>query len=150
MLDILLANMSLVWLALMVLLLIIEALTAPLVCIWFALGALAALIAALFGAALWLQAAWFLAVSLLTLWLTRPLALKYLNGRKVATNADRVIGAEAVVTEDIDNIAGTGAVHVDGHEWTARSGSGANIAKGSVVKVDRIEGVKLIVKSDGQ
>ncbi len=147
MLELIASNMSIVWLVLMVLLLIVEALTAPLVCIWFALGALAALISALFGAAVWLQAVWFLAVSLLTLWLTRPLALKYLNNRKVATNADRVIGAEAVVTEEIDNIAGTGAVHVDGHEWSARSASGGRFAKGSVVKVERIEGVKLIVDS---
>lgn len=145
MLEFLAANMSIVWLALMVLLLILEAATAGLTSIWFALGALAALIASLFGGALWLQLVWFFAVSLLTLWLTRPLALKYLNSRRVATNADRVIGAEAVVTEDIDNIAGSGAVHVDGHEWTARSGSGANIAKGAVVRVERIEGVKLIV-----
>ena len=145
MLEFLAANMSIVWLALMVLLLILEAATAGLTSIWFALGALAALIASFFGGALWLQLAWFFAVSLLTLWLTRPLALKYLNSRRVATNADRVIGAEAVVTEDIDNIAGSGAVHVDGHEWTARSGSGANIAKGAVVRVERIEGVKLIV-----
>ena len=145
MLEFLAANMSIVWLALMVLLLILEAATAGLTSIWFALGALAALIASLFGGALWLQLVWFFAVSLLTLWLTRPLALKYLNSRRVATNADRVIGAEAVVTEDIDNIAGSGAVHVDGHEWTARSGSGDNIAKGAVVRVERIEGVKLIV-----
>ena len=145
MLEFLAANMSIVWLALMVLLLILEAATAGLTSIWFALGALAALIASLFGGALWLQLVWFFAVSLLTLWLTRPLALKYLNSRRVATNADRVIGAEAVVTEDIDTVAGSGAVHVDGHEWTARSGSGANIAKGAVVRVERIEGVKLIV-----
>ena len=115
MLEFLAANMSIVWLALMVLLLILEAATAGLTSIWFALGALAALIASFFGGALWLQLVWFFAVSVLTLWLTRPLALKYLNSRRVATNADRVIGAEAVVTEDIDNIAGSGAVHVDGH-----------------------------------
>ena len=145
MLELIAANMTVVWLALMVLLLIVEALTAPLVCIWFALGALAALISALFGAAIWLQVVWFLLASLLTLWLTRPIAVKYLNSRRVATNADRVVGAEGIVTEDIDNIAGTGAVKLDGKEWTARSGSGANIAKGAVVRVERIEGVKLIV-----
>ena len=145
MLELIAANMTVVWLALMVLLLIVEALTAPLVCIWFALGALAALISALFGAAIWLQVVWFLLVSLLTLWLTRAFAVKYLNSRRVATNADRVVGAEGIVTEDIDNIAGTGAVKLDGKEWTARSGSGANIAKGAVVRVERIEGVKLIV-----
>ena len=139
MLDLIIQNMSVVWLVLMVLLFIIEAATAGLTVIWFALGALAALIAALFGAQIWLQVLWF----------TRPLALKYLNGRSVATNADRVVGMEGVVCEDIDNLAGTGAVKLDGKEWTARSDSGANIPSGSVVKVRRIEGVKLIVDAAG-
>lgn len=145
MLEFIAGNMSVVWLVLMVVLLIVEAATAGLTCIWFALGALAALIAALFDAAVWLQVVWFLVVSILTLWLTRPLALKYLNSRKVATNADRVVGAEGVVSEDIDNIAGTGAVKLDGKEWTARSESGMGISKDAIVIVKRIEGVKLIV-----
>lgn len=149
MLDLIIQNMSIVWLVLMVLLFIIEAATAGLTVIWFALGALAALIAALFGAQIWLQMLWFLVVSIATLWFTRPLALKYLNGRSVATNADRVVGMEGVVCEDIDNLAGTGAVKLDGKEWTARSDSGANIPSGSVVKVRRIEGVKLIVDAAG-
>lgn len=149
MLDLIIQNMSVVWLVLMVLLFIIEAATAGLTVIWFALGALAALIAALFGAQIWLQVLWFLVVSIATLWFTRPLALKYLNGRSVATNADRVVGMEGVVCEDIDNLAGTGAVKLDGKEWTARSDSGTNIPSGSVVKVRRIEGVKLIVDAAG-
>ncbi len=149
MLDLIIQNMSVVWLVLMVLLFIIEAATAGLTVIWFALGALAALIAALFGAQIWLQVLWFLVVSIATLWFTRPLALKYLNGRSVATNADRVVGMEGVVCEDIDNLAGTGAVKLDGKEWTARSDSGANIPSGSVGKVRRIEGVKLIVDAAG-
>ena len=149
MLDLIIQNMSIVWLVLMVLLFIIEAATAGRTVIWFALGALAALIAALFGAQIWLQVLWFLVVSIATLWFTRPLALKYLNGRSVATNADRVVGMEGVVCEDIDNLAGTGAVKLDGKEWTARSDSGANIPSGSVVKVRRIEGVKLIVDAAG-
>ena len=149
MLDLIIQNMSIVWLVLMVLLFIIEAATAGLTVIWFALGALAALIAALFGAQIWLQVLWFLVVSIATLWFTRPHALKYLNGRSVATNADRVVGMEGVVCEDIDNLAGTGAVKLDGKEWTARSDSGANIPSGSVVKVRHIEGVKLIVDAAG-
>ena len=146
MLDLIIQNMSIVWLVLMVLLFIIEAATAGLTVIWFALGALAALIAALFGAQIWLQVLWFLVVSIATLWFTRPLALKYLNGRSVATNADRVVGMEGVVCEDIDNLAGTGAVKLDGKEWTARSAGGENIPSGAVVKGVRIEGVKLIVE----
>ena len=146
MLDLILNNMSIVWLVLMVLLLIVEAATAGLTCIWFALGALASLITALCGGQLWLQCVWFLAVSLLTLWLTRPLAIRYLNGRKVATNADRVVGAEALVTENIDNLAGTGAVRLEGKEWTARSEPDERIPLGATVRVKRIEGVKLIVE----
>lgn len=146
MLDLIAGNMSVVWLILMVLLLIIEAATAGLTCIWFALGALAALIAALFGAQIWLQVVWFIVVSVVTLWFTRPLAIKYLNNRRVATNADRVVGMEGVVTEDINNIAGTGAVKLDGKEWTARSESGGNIHEGAIVIVKRIEGVKIIVE----
>ena len=146
MLDLIIQNMSIVWLVLMVLLFIIEAATAGLTVIWFALGALAALIAALFGAQIWLQVLWFLVVSIATLWFTRPLALKYLNGRSVATNADRVVGMEGVVCEDIDNLAGTGAVRLEGKEWTARSEPDERIPLGATVRVKRIEGVKLIVE----
>ena len=149
MLDLIIQNMSVVWLVLMVLLFIIEAATAGLTVIWFALGALAALIAALFGAQVWLQVLWLLVGSIATLWFARPLALKYLSGRGVATGADRVVGMEGVGCEDIDSLAGTGAVKLDGKEWTARSDSGANIPSGSVVKVRRIEGVKLIVDAAG-
>ena len=149
MLEVITANMPLVWLAIMVLLFVLEAATAGLTCIWFALGALAALIVSLIADTIWLEVVCFLAVSLLTLWLTRPLALRYLNGRRVATNADRVVGAEGVVTERIDNIAGTGAVRLDGREWTARSETGAEIEPGAVVIAKRIEGVKLIVSLPG-
>lgn len=146
MLDYILSNMSIVWVVLMVVFLVVEAATAGLTCIWFAIGSLAALIAALFDAQLWLQIVWFLVISFVTLYYTRPLVKKYVNSRSQPTNADMVIGKEALVTEDIDNVEATGAVSVGGKVWTARSADGGRIKSGAVVSVLRIEGVKLIVE----
>lgn len=146
MLDYILSNMSIVWVVLMVVFLVVEAATAGLTCIWFAIGSLAALIAALFDAQLGLQIVWFLVISFVTLYFTRPLVKKYVNSRSQPTNADMVIGKEALVTEDIDNVEATGAVSVGGKVWTARSADGGRIKSGAVVSVLRIEGVKLIVE----
>lgn len=143
----LMVNMSLVWLVAMVVLLIIEAAVPGLVSIWFALGAFCALIAAILKAPLWLQIVWFIAVSVATLCLTRPLAQKYVNSRVQPTNADAVIGREGLVTEAVNNIEGKGAVKIGGKVWTARStDDAAHFEPGDVVTVERIEGVKLIVK----
>ncbi|MDY3080262.1 MAG: NfeD family protein [Oscillospiraceae bacterium] len=133
------------WLIVMVLFLMVEAATVGLVCIWFAVGALAALIAALLGAEIWLQIVLFLVVSAVALYFTRPLAKKYVNAKVEPTNADMVIGKECRVTEAIDNIAGTGAVYVDGKTWTARSESDEVIPEGTLVTARSIDGVKLIV-----
>ena len=148
MLELILNNMSIVWVAVMVIFLIVEAATAGLTCIWFAIGALAALIAALFGAPLWLQIIWFFVISFVTLYLTRPLVKKYVNSKSQPTNADMVIGKEALVTEAIDNVEGVGAVAVGGKVWTARSADGQPVETGSIVTVLRIEGVKLIVSAE--
>ena len=137
--------MTLVWGVIMIAMLIAEAVTVGLVTIWFALGALCALVSALLGAPLWLQIVWFAVISAATLILTRPLAKKYVNGRSQPTNADRVIGRSCVVTERIDNLAETGAVSVDGKVWTARSENGHPIEQGAVVVAKQIQGVKLIV-----
>ena len=140
-------NMALVWLIAMVALLVFEAAVPGLVSIWFAIGALAALLSALLNAPLWLQIFWFIFVSFAALWFTRPLVKKYVNGRVQPTNADVVIGKDAVVFETIDNVRGTGAVSVDGKQWSARSDvADVCIEAGKVVTVLRIEGVKLIVE----
>ena len=109
------------WVVSLVVFLIVEAVTAGLVSIWFVFGSLVALICAALGAAVWLQIFWFVIVSVATLVLTRPLVKRYVDSRSVATNADRSIGRAAVVTEHIDNLAATGAVKLDGVVWTARS-----------------------------
>ena len=140
-------NMAAVWLVAMVALLLLEAVVPGLVSIWFALGAFAALLSAMLNAPLWLQLFWFVLVSVAALWFTRPLVKKFVNGRVQATNADVVIGKDALVIEEIDNIRGTGAVSVAGKEWTARSeDADVKISSGEIVNVLRIEGVKLIVE----
>ncbi len=135
------------WVAALVVFLIVEAVTAGLVSIWFVFGSLVALICAALGAAVWLQIFWFVIVSVATLVLTRPLVKRYVDSRSVATNADRSIGRAAVVTERIDSLAATGAVKLDGVVWTARSTDDAvTIETGERVTVRAIEGVKLIVE----
>ena len=138
------------WGGLTVVLLAVEALTYGLTSVWFAIGALCALITAALGAPVWLQGAWFGLISAATLLLTRPLVKKYVNSRTQPTNADRLPGQLAVVREKVDNLAGTGAVYADGKLWTARSADGKAIPAGAEVRIRRIEGVKLIVTPEIQ
>lgn len=135
------------WVGAIILFLVVEAATAGLTCIWFALGSVAALLTAWLRGPIWLQIVWFLVVSVSALLLTRPLAKKFINGRKTPTNADRAIGRIGIVTETIDNIAASGAVKLDGQVWTARSADGEIIAMGERVEALEIRGVKLIVKT---
>ena len=138
--------MTIVWTAAIILFGIVEAVTAGLVSIWFVVGALAALVAAFVGAPLWLQVVLFLLVSAAALALTRPLLRKITSTKAEATNADRVLGEVAKVTETIDNENSTGAVYVDGKTWTARSVDDTVIPVGSRVRIETMEGVKLLVK----
>lgn len=140
-------NTTVFWLAVMIILLIVEGIVPGLVSIWFAIGAFAALISALFKAPFWLQTVWFVIVSFASLCLTRPLVKKYVNSKVQPTNADALIGKECIVTESIDNIAGEGAVKISGQLWTARStDDSVKIAQGQIVVVKEIQGVKLIVE----
>jgi len=135
-----------VWLVLLVIFCIAEAVTVGLVSIWFAVGAAVALIAAVFTDNILVQVILFLAVSFAVLIVMRPLARKHISPKQQATNADRAIGAEGVVAETIDNLAAQGQVFVLGTVWTARAAQEHGvIQKGETVTVLRIEGVKLIV-----
>ena len=136
---------SAVWLALLLFFAVAEAATRALVSIWFAAGALAALLATIFTNDIWIQILLFVVVSAVTMAVVRPLARKYVLPHRVPTNADRVIGREGVITQAVDNLAPAGVVVVAGMAWTARSDSGENIPEGTVVTVRRIEGVKLFV-----
>ena len=138
---------SICWLAALVALLALEAATVGLVSLWFAVGSLCALLTSFFVGNIWVQFAVFLAVSFLCLVIIRPLAKKYADPRRVSTNADRVIGATGLVTEEIDNLAGHGLVNIAGQVWSARSaGEGAVIPAGQEVRVTQIQGVKVLVE----
>ncbi len=137
---------GILWLAALIVLLIVELLTMGLTTIWFAGGALIALIAALCGAPLWLQIVLFIVVSIVLLLVTRPIAMKYWNKDRIKTNAESLIGQTALVTEEIDNLKAKGVVTVNGNEWTARSADNRLIPKDAVVIIKEIQGVKLLVE----
>ena len=139
--------MLFVWLGLLALFLIAEFATVQLTTVWFALGALVSLLLAAFGVDnVAIQIIVFALVSLVSLILTRPLVKKWMNRRTQPTNADMVIGEEAVVTEAIDNAQAKGLVKVKGAVWSARSADDRQIPIGATVTVKAIEGVKLIVE----
>ena len=134
------------WICAIVLFLVVEAVVPGLISIWFAVGALPALLSAALGGPQWLQIALFLGCSIAALVLTRPLAKKYVNDRVKPTNADLAVGKDCVVVEAIDNLQGSGAVTLDGKTWTARTEDETiRLPENSVATVLRIEGVKLIV-----
>lgn len=135
------------WLAIFVILLIIEIVTMGLTTIWFAGGALAAMAAGLIGFGTGIQILVFLVVSILLLVLTRPIAVKYFNQERQKTNAESLIGQQALVLEDIDTLQSAGLVEVRGQEWSAKTDEpNGRIAKNKVVVIEGIQGVKLIVR----
>ena len=136
---------TILWLGLVVLFLAVEAATVTMVSLWFAGGALAALAVSALGGGYLVQAAVFLVVSAVLLALLRPMARKHFTPKLTKTNVDSVIGMEGYVTADIDNMAATGTVKLGAMEWTARSVTGEKISTGTLVKVEKIEGVKAFV-----
>ena len=137
--------LTILWLALLIAFLVVEASTVTLISLWFAGGALAALVAALLHAPLWLQVVVFFVVSAALLACLCPLVRKHFTPKLTKTNMDAVIGSEGYVIADIDNLAATGTVKLGAMEWTARSVDGHFIKAGTCVKVERIEGVKVFV-----
>ncbi|MGV8905825.1 MAG: NfeD family protein [Acetobacterium sp.] len=141
-------NMILVWFILFLIFLVAEVVTAgALVSIWFCIGALVAMATAYFGGSQALQIILFFLVSIVLLLGTRPFIKKYVNPKITATNADRILQAKGIVTEEINNLKGQGAITVDGKSWTARNSECDNIIPiGDEVIVTAIEGVKAMVK----
>ena len=138
--------MSVAWLIAFVVFLVVEGMTASLTSIWFAGGALAALVVQVCGAPLRPQLAVFVIVSFALLFFTRPFALKYVNRNTVKTNSESLIGKHAKVTAEVNNMEGTGAAVLNGQEWTARAEDDGKIySVGTLVEVKDIRGVKLIV-----
>ena len=140
-------QMEIIWLALMAVLLIIEIMTLGLTTIWFAAGALFAFLTALLGLNQGIQIGVFVVVSVVLLFFTRPLAVKYFNKDRVRTNAESLVGRQAIVISEIDNLQGIGQVNVGGMEWSARTKEdGVTIPVGTVTTVLAINGVKLVVE----
>ena len=133
------------WLVALVLFFMAEAATVAVVSLWFAGGSLVAMLAAALGAPFWLQILLFLAVSVGLLLLLRPVMRKYVNPRLTRTNVDAVVGSQGIVMEDIDNLQNRGRVKLGGMEWSARSADGQVITAGTVVVVNKVEGVKVFV-----
>lgn len=140
-------NLMTIWLIVFVACIVIEIITMGLTTIWFAGGALIAAAAAALNAPLWLQIVLFIAVSLVLLYFTRPVAVKYFNKDRVRTNAESLVGKQAIVISEIDNLQGIGQVTVGGQEWSARTTiEGITLPVGSVVIIRAISGVKLMVE----
>lgn len=137
-----------IWIAAIIIFGVAETATAGLTSIWFVLGSVAGLIAAVCGGPVWLQVGLFFAVSIAALAFTRPLVAKLMKKDIKPTNADRVLNNVGRVTERIDNALPSGAVYIDGKTWTARSADGEVIEPDAAVRILRMEGVKLIVQKE--
>ena len=140
-------EMLIFWLVMLIVAIVAEVLTMGLTSIWFAGGALVSILATALHAPVYLQVILFLGVSLLLLIFTRPVAVKYFNKNRVKTNVESLVGKQAIVISEIDNLQGTGQVTLNGQEWSARSADAAvRIPVGCVVDVMSIDGVKLMVR----
>ena len=137
--------MTIVWIALLITFIWVEASTVSLVSIWFAVGSLAAGIGSVCGAQLWLQAVLFFGISGVLLLLLRPITKKHFTPKLIKTNVDAVVGSTGKVLKRIDNDIAVGQVKLGAMEWTARSTSGDVIEAGTLIRVDRVEGVKVYV-----
>ena len=144
-------NLITIWLIIFVACIVIEIITMGLTTIWFAGGAVIAAAVAALNAPLWLQIAVFTIISLVLLFFTRPIAVKYFNKDRIKTNAESLVGQQAIVISEIDNLQGIGQVTVSGREWSARTtADGIVLPVGSVVIIRAISGVKLMVEEKPQ
>ena len=136
---------AIIWFVLLIVFVLAEAATVTVVSLWFAAGALAALVVSMLSGPVWLQVLVFAAVSVTLLWMLRPLIKRFFNPKLTRTNVDAVIGREATTMVAISNRMAQGKVMLEGMEWSARSTTGEEIKENTVVRVDRVEGVKLYV-----
>ena len=136
---------AIIWLVLMVVFLIAEAVTVATISLWFAAGALVALLVSLLGLQVWLQVVLFLLVSGVLLACLRPMVKRHFTPKLTRANVDAIVGTRGMVTAEIDNVCAAGQVKLNGMEWTARSTTGQIIPAGTLIRVDRVEGVKVFV-----
>ena len=136
---------SIIWLVLMVVFLVAEALTVSMISLWFAAGAVVALLLSLLHLQIWLQVLLFFLVSGVLLACLRPLVRRHVTPKLTPTNVDAIVGTRCMVTAEIDNVCAAGQVKLNGIEWSARSVTGQIIPEGTLVRVERVEGVKVFV-----
>ena len=136
---------AIIWLALMVIFLIAEAMTVSMVSLWFAAGAVVALLLSLLHLQIWLQVLLFFLVSGALLACLRPLVRRHVTPKLTPTDVDAIVGTRCMVTAEIDNVCAAGQVKLNGIEWSARSVTGQIIPEGTLVRVERVEGVKVFV-----
>ena len=136
---------AIIWLVLMVIFLVAEALTVSMVSLWFAAGAVVALLLSLLHLQVWVQVVVFFVVSGVLLACLRPMVRRHVAPKIVPTNVDAIVGTRGIVTAEIDNVCAAGQVKVNGMEWSARSTTGEIIPEGTLIRVERIEGVKAFV-----
>ena len=136
---------AIIWLVLMVIFLVAEALTVSMVSLWFAAGAVVALLLSLLHLQVWVQVVLFFVVSGVLLACLRPLVRRHVTPKITPTNVDAIVGTRGIVTAEIDNVCAAGQVKVNGMEWSARSTTGEIIPEGTLIRVERIEGVKAFV-----
>lgn len=136
---------TILWFVLLIVFIVAEAATVGMASVWFALGALCAMISGLLGAKIWLQIVVFVVVSGVSLAALRPIAKRYFNAKRTQTNVDALVGRTCLVTVTIDNLQAAGQIKLGDVEWSARSSKDEPIAAGTQVRIDRVEGVKVFV-----
>ena len=144
-------NLFIFWIGLLIVFLVVEIVTVGLTSIWFAGGALAAVITYAVGGPLWLQIVLFFAVSFLLLYFTRPWALKFVKPKNVKTNYEELEGKTVRVVEEVDNIKGSGKAVYNGMDWSARSEQDEiTFVPEELAEVVRVSGVKPILRKKGE
>ena len=136
---------AVIWLVLLVLFVLAEAATVTVVSLWFAIGALAALVVSMCSGPVWLQIVVFAVISAVMLWTLRPVIKKHFTPNLTRTNIDAVIGSTGMVTVEINNTLAQGTILINGMEWSARSASGESISANTLARVERVEGVRVFV-----
>ncbi len=141
-------TLGVIWFIAIIVFLILEAVTYQLVSIYLAIGAVGGLVTYMLGFDFIPQMMVFLVLSIILLCLLRPISVKAMKNRTLKTNADSLIGEKVYITKDVNNIEGSGEGRVNGADWSVRSSDGSVIPKGTSAVVEKIEGVKLIVREE--
>lgn len=137
--------MPYIWLGVIVLSIVLEALTMGLVAVWFLPGALVSLVLSLFHVGLLWQLAVFIVLAVVMLFLGKKIFRPF--GKKVKTNTEALIGQTAVIIEQVCNVEGRGTAKIEGKVWSARAErDDAILETGDHVEIVDIRGVKLICR----